>query len=400
MPILLMPILLPLLSNFLFNRVVIFGYPLNFCIMKILFLDSYLQFPLSNGVSFALTSDSTKALRGTRETNNTNKEIAQLNNDWSERMYEKQEAYNREMYQRAYNDSTNYADKVAKLRAAGLNPALFFGSAGSGSTSALGVNPPTASEANRQIAPDSSIFSNETANLQNAVNGVSSAALGAAQVIGDNTLKVAQAGQVNQEAYFTPGRRKAEIYSLQQSGKSHKLQNDITDATKDGVVNSVFLNNELLRSNIDYQVQNTCKAKIESYLVQKEVDWFDRTKTQELAESSQRCALMVKQGQLTEEQAKTEIYKRLELSASAAEKRASAAQLWKMTDIMFETAWLDYDRKDEELNNLRKYGTTTPTNTVDTDVEGQVNGGFSAGAFNLNAGAKGSRHTRTYKRKQ
>lgn len=395
-----MPILLPLLSNFLFNRVVIFGYPLNFCIMKILFLDSYLQFPLSNGVSFALTSDSTKALRGTRETNNTNKEIAQLNNDWSERMYEKQEAYNREMYQRAYNDSTNYADKVAKLRAAGLNPALFFGSAGSGSTSALGVNPPTASEANRQIAPDSSIFSNETANLQNAVNGVSSAALGAAQVIGDNTLKVAQAGQVNQEAYFTPGRRKAEIYSLQQSGKSHKLQNDITDATKDGVVNSVFLNNELLRSNIDYQVQNTCKAKIESYLVQKEVDWFDRTKTQELAESSQRCALMVKQGQLTEEQAKTEIYKRLELSASAAEKRASAAQLWKMTDIMFETAWLDYDRKDEELNNLRKYGTTTPTNTVDTDVEGQVNGGFSAGAFNLNAGAKGSRHTRTYKRKQ
>ena len=374
--------------------------PLNFCIMKILFLDSYLQFPLSNGVSFALTSDSTKALRGTRETNNTNKEIAQLNNDWSERMYEKQEAYNREMYQRAYNDSTNYADKVAKLRAAGLNPALFFGSAGSGSTSALGVNPPTASEANRQIAPDSSIFSNETANLQNAVNGVSSAALGAAQVIGDNTLKVAQAGQVNQEAYFTPGRRKAEIYSLQQSGKSHKLQNDITDATKDGVVNSVFLNNELLRSNIDYQVQNTCKAKIESYLVQKEVDWFDRTKTQELAESSQRCALMVKQGQLTEEQAKTEIYKRLELSASAAEKRASAAQLWKMTDIMFETAWLDYDRKDEELNNLRKYGTTTPTNTVDTDVEGQVNGGFSAGAFNLNAGAKGSRHTRTYKRKQ
>lgn len=400
MPILLMPILLPLLSNFLFNRVVIFGYPLNFCIMKILFLDSYLQFPLSNGVSFALTSDSTKALRGTRETNNTNKEIAQLNNDWSERMYEKQEAYNREMYQRAYNDSTNYANKVAKLRAAGLNPALFFGSAGSGSTSALGVNPPTASEANRQIAPDSSIFSNETANLQNAVNGVSSAALGAAQVIGDNTLKVAQAGQVNQEAYFTPGRRKAEIYSLQQSGKSHKLQNDITDATKDGVVNSVFLNNELLRSNIDYQVQNTCKAKIESYLVQKEVDWFDRTKTQELAESSQRCALMVKQGQLTEEQAKTEIYKRLELSASAAEKRASAAQLWKMTDIMFETAWLDYDRKDEELNNLRKYGTTTPTNTVDTDVEGQVNGGFSAGAFNLNAGAKGSRHTRTYKRKQ
>ena len=368
--------------------------------MKILFLDSYLQFPLSNGVSFALTSDSTKALRGTRETNNTNKEIAQLNNDWSERMYEKQEAYNREMYQRAYNDSTNYADKVAKLRAAGLNPALFFGSAGSGSTSALGVNPPTASEANRQIAPDSSIFSNETANFQNAVNGVSSAALGAAQVIGDNTLKVAQAGQVNQEAYFTPGRRKAEIYSLQQTGKSQKLQNDITDATKDGVVNSVFLNNELLRSNIDYQVQNTCKAKIESYLVQKEVDWFDRTKTQELAESSQRCALMVKQGQLTEEQAKTEIYKRLELSASAAEKRASAAQLWKMTDIMFETAWLDYDRKDEELNNLRKYGTTTPTNTVDTDVEGQVNGGFSAGAFNLNAGAKGSRHTRTYKRKQ
>lgn len=367
-----------------------------------------MQFPLSNGISHACgASSSTKALRGTRETNKTNLQIAQLNNDWSERMYDKQEAYNREMYQRAYDDSTNYADKVAKLRAAGLNPALFFNQGASGATSAMGVNPPTASEANRQIAPDSSIFSNETANLQNAVNGVSSAALGAAQVIGDNTLKIAQANQVDQQAYYTPAQMRANIYKTNQEGHKTKFEAGsaqshayVDNLTKDSAVQAAYLNNELTEANIDYQVQKTCSDKIESYLVQKNIDWFDRTKTQELAESSQRCALMVQQGKLTEEQAKTEIYKRLELSASAAEKKASAAQLWKMSDVLYETGKLDYERKDEELKNLRSYGTPTPTNTVDTDVEGQVNGGFSAGAFNLNAGAKGSRHTRTYKRKQ
>lgn len=376
--------------------------------MKILFLDSFLQFPLSNGIAHAFgDSDSTKALKGTRETNKTNLQIAQLNNDWSERMYDKQEAYNREMYQRYYNDSTNYADKVAKLRAAGLNPALFFNQGASGTTSALGVNPPTASEANRQIAPDSSIFSAQTANLQNAFNGVSSATLGAAQVIGDNTLKIAQANQVDQQAYYTPAQMRANIYKTNQEGHKTKFEAGsaqsrayVDNLTKDATVQAAYLNNQLTEANIDYQVQKTCSDKIESYLVQKNIDWFDRTKTQELAESSQRCALMVQQGKLTEEQAKTEIYKRLELSASAAEKRASAKQLNKMTDILYETASLDYDRKDEELNNLRKYGTTTPTNSVDTDVEGEISGGISNGMPNLHVGGKGKVSTRTYRRRR
>lgn len=376
--------------------------------MKILFLDTYLQFPLSNGIAHAFgDSDSTKALKGTRETNKTNLQVAQLNNDWSERMYDKQEAYNREMYQRAYNDSTNYADKVAKLRAAGLNPALFFNQGASGTTSAMGVNPPTASEANRQIAPDSSIFSNETSNLQNSINGVSSATLGAAQVLGDNTLKIAQANQVNQESYYTPAQMRANIYKTNQEGRKTKFEafsaqshSVVDNLTKDAAIQAAYLNNQLTEANIDYQVQKTCSDKIESLLVQKNIDWFDRTKTQELAESVQRCALMVKQGKLTDEQAKTEIYKRLELSASAAEKRASANQLNKMTDLLYETGKLDYDRKDEELNNLRAYGTPTPTNSVDTDVEGEISGGISNGMPNLHVGGKGKVSTRTYRRRR
>lgn len=367
-----------------------------------------MQFPLSNGIAHAFgDSDSTKALKGTRETNKTNLQIAQLNNDWSERMYDKQEAYNREMYQRAYDDSTNYADKVAKLRAAGLNPALFFNQGASGTTSAMGVNPPTASEVNRQIAPDSSIFSNETANLQNSINGVSSATLGAAQVLGDNTLKIAQANQVNQEAYYTPAQMRANIYKTTQESRKTKFEagsaqshSIVDNLTKDAAIQAAYLNNQLTEANIDYQVQKTCSDKIESLLVQKNIDWFDRTKTQELAESVQRCALMVKQGKLTDEQAKTEIYKRLELSASAAEKRASAKQLNKMTDLLFMTGKLDYDRKNEELNNLRAYGTPTPTNSVDTDVEGEISGGISNGMPNLHVGGKGKVSTRTYRRRR
>lgn len=56
-----------------------------------------------------------------------------------------------------------------------------------------------------------------------------------------------------------------------------------------------------------------------------------------------------------------------------------------------------YDRKDEELNNLRKYGTIEPTNIVDTEVSGEIPGGYSNGMPSFSVGAKGSTHTHTFR---
>lgn len=371
--------------------------------MKYIYLDSFIQSPLSNGILFCcgMSSDAKAAVKNTDNTNETNLKIAQLNNDFNERMYDKQEAYNREMYQKQYEDSTNYADKVAKLKAAGLNPALFFNQGASGTTSAMSVNPPSADDSGRQVPVDGSVFTSSTANLNNAFNSVSSAALGAAQTLADNTLKYSQANQVDQNAYFTPGMIRSQIYKNTQEGNktkyeasSAKTKSLVDDASKDAVITSQFLNNDLLSANIDYTVQKTCSDKIESFLVQKNIDWFDRTKTQELAESAQRVALMQKQGQLTEEQAKTELYKRIELAASANQKQASANQINKMTDILYETASLDYDRKDEELNNLRKFGTTTPSSQYEYEGEGSVGAGIGNIGVNVRGKYKGTGYKR------
>lgn len=103
-------------------------------------------------------------------TNKTNLKIAQMNNEFNERMLDKQMDYNRDMYEQQWADQTkqtwdmwnanndyNSATKqVERLRAAGLNPALTYGSGASGmasgsggsAPSALGVNTPTAQQVN------------------------------------------------------------------------------------------------------------------------------------------------------------------------------------------------------------------------------------------------------------
>lgn len=83
--------------------------------------------------------------------NKTNLEIAQMNNQYNERMMEKQMAYNTDMWNKenAYNTA---ASQVQRLKEAGLNPYMALsGSSSAGmATSANGVTAPTAQAANVQ----------------------------------------------------------------------------------------------------------------------------------------------------------------------------------------------------------------------------------------------------------
>lgn len=96
----------------------------------------------------------TSSAVGTSKTNSTNMQIAQMNNEFNERMLDKQMAYNTEMYERQLSDNLAYSDPSyikSRLDDAGLNGALIMsggsdlGSVSSVSGSAQGVAPPTAS---------------------------------------------------------------------------------------------------------------------------------------------------------------------------------------------------------------------------------------------------------------
>lgn len=83
--------------------------------------------------------------------NKTNLQIAQMNNQYNERMMEKQMAYNTDMWNKenAYNTASS---QVQRLKDAGLNPYMALsGSSSAGmATSANGVSAPTAQAANVQ----------------------------------------------------------------------------------------------------------------------------------------------------------------------------------------------------------------------------------------------------------
>lgn len=102
-----------------------------------------------------------------KSANETNLKIAQLNNEFNERMLDRQLQYNTDMYNRQWNDQTQFSwdmwnanneynsasAQVQRLREAGINPALALGtgaagmSQGSGGSapSGLGVSPPNCS---------------------------------------------------------------------------------------------------------------------------------------------------------------------------------------------------------------------------------------------------------------
>lgn len=78
----------------------------------------------------------------TTETNQSNLDIAQMNNEYNARMQQAQNDYNYRMWQEN-NEYNTPANQAARLKAAGLNPALIMGSGNTGisSSPAAGVSP-------------------------------------------------------------------------------------------------------------------------------------------------------------------------------------------------------------------------------------------------------------------
>lgn len=82
--------------------------------------------------------------------NKTNLKIAQMNNEWSERMMDKQNQYDIDMWNRN-NEYNSPTAQVERLKAAGLNPALMMGTGAAGTaTGSSSVGLPSPSSASVQ----------------------------------------------------------------------------------------------------------------------------------------------------------------------------------------------------------------------------------------------------------
>lgn len=163
------------------------------------------------------------------DANRANLRIAQMNNEWSERMMEKQHLYDLEMWNKnnEYNDPSKQVERLSK---AGINPALALSNIGTGTaTGGNSVGLPSPSSA--QVQPM------RYEGFANAIN---------------NSIQMTMALDRHNSEMDALGRNtamnlalaRAKIAQMYEKTRGEKFKNELNDITKDlqiGMANEDFL---------------------------------------------------------------------------------------------------------------------------------------------------------------
>lgn len=242
-------------------------------------------------------------------TNKANKEIAQMNNEWNERMLQKQMDYNTEMWnkQNEYNSAKN---QRSRLEEAGLNPYLMMQGGNAGTAqSANGVNPPQAQQVQMQAyKPD---LSGITGIIQTLMD---------VQAMKD--VRSAQAKQINIENSYLAREAAARIQNIKADTffkRSSENLNAMNYARMQAMFSSDVERSQREAENAKYtgmliQAQATYQL-LQSKLSAKELQYFDQNQLQQLAIGAAQQYSLVKQGMLSEAEAKRAVANQLESEA-------------------------------------------------------------------------------------
>lgn len=224
------------------------------------------------------SSGSSKAakyqLQATRETNQTNRYIAEQNNAFNERMWEKQNDYNTPTMQRA------------RLEAAGINPYLML----DGSSAGEAESAPTADTSGTQVAPD--IGNTIAGGYQALGSSISNAASQIAQMSFQNDLQEANVAKTQAEArnsdlqnqydalrnQFATAQFLTDLRLKQKQGDISEYEaNYLRDSMQDRL-DSVKFQNTLSGSQASYYNQMAGLYDIQRQLGETNLKWLDREK--------------------------------------------------------------------------------------------------------------------------
>lgn len=252
--------------------------------------------------------------------------IANNNNNFNEKMLDKQIAYNKEMYQQQlgdqwqfYNDAKQNAWDMAeynsapaqreRLEAAGLNPYLMMngGSAGTAQSSAQGsapsaqgVTPPTAT-------PYSMDYSGLVQGLGMALDQISK--------MPDNSVKRAEADNLRIEGKYKAAKMVAEIAQMRTNAHTQKgrlaLDKLIYSIDKDLKTSQMSVNSE----NIANMQAQRKLINVQTLFAEKQLSWMDAQNKMDLAQKTADIQLKYAQGALTKKQVEHEVNKIAETAA-------------------------------------------------------------------------------------
>lgn len=226
----------------------------------------------------------------TKETNRTNMQIAQMNNEWSERMMDKQMAYEERMWNQT-NEYNSAINQRKRLEEAGLNPYMMLGGGDAGSAGSAG-SPSLPSPSTPQItAPSYGFFSD-------AINN-------AMAMYQQRQKQNAEIESIYNQIDLQKALVKAQIAELEAKTSSQKFKNHLDEITKDITIGN---------RQEDYlmRVQNRVMADEQTKLIQQQ------RLTQKLInlnlpeKLSQEIAVMVSQENLNKWNSDVQVGKYLE----------------------------------------------------------------------------------------
>lgn len=239
-------------------------------------------------------------LQAVRETNQANRDIAEQNNKFNERMWNLQNEYNTPEMQRA------------RLEAAGLNPYLMM----DGGSAGIAESAPTADTSGTQVAPE--IGSTIAGGYQAMGNSISSAASQIAQMAYQNDLQQANVNKTNAEAKnadlqnqydalrneFAAANFLVNLRLKQRQGDISEYEaNFLRDSMQDRL-DAVKFQNTLTGSQSSYYNQMAGLVDVQRQIEKTNLDWLPREKQAGLAATLQNVRTMASQMKLNFAQAK------------------------------------------------------------------------------------------------
>lgn len=239
-------------------------------------------------------------LQAVRETNQANRDIAEQNNKFNERMWNLQNEYNTPQMQRA------------RLEAAGLNPYLMM----DGGSAGIAESAPTADTSGTQVAPD--IGSTIAGGYQAMGNSISAAASQIAQMSFQNDLQSANVAKTQAEAKnadlqnaydslrneFAAAQFLTDLRLKQKQGDISEYEaNFLRDSMQDRL-DAVKFQNTLMGSQSSYYNQLAGLTDVQRRIQEVNLDWLPREKRAGLAATLQNIRTMVSQMHMNYAQAK------------------------------------------------------------------------------------------------
>lgn len=234
-----------------------------------------MAFPIAEAITGATgLIGSLLGLKSQKSANQTNLRIAQMNNEWSERMMEKQHMYDVDMWNKnnEYNDPSK---QVERLKSAGINPALALGNVSTGN----------ASGGNSVGLPSSTRAEVRPLNYEGFANSINNAIQTSIAVSRNN----AEINALGQRVDFERQLTRAKIADMYENTRNSKFRNELNDITRDLQIQNQqedFLRKVQERSNMEEQNRLTQQMITAQTLINQNLP--DKLATDVAVQASQR----------------------------------------------------------------------------------------------------------------